>query len=139
MSAIGSINTDVGLRAGIGPSRVPERVDGAGSEGFAGVLRGLVGGASPRPGGEKDGARTAAEQFVALSLVHPVLKQMRESNQAWGPFAPSSGEKQFQALLDMRLSDSIVRSDRFPLVERVAQGLRKQSERLGGAADGWRE
>jgi Rod binding domain-containing protein len=49
-------------------------------------------------------ARRSAENFVAIGLVQPLLKQMRESNHAAPPFAPTDGEKQFQGLADAELA-----------------------------------
>ena len=68
-------------------------------------------------------ARAAAGQFVALTFVQPVLKQLRETSEAAPPFAPSEGEKQFRALLDAELAQRIVHKARFGLVDRVARDL----------------
>lgn len=68
-------------------------------------------------------ARQAAELLVSTTLVEPVLKQIRESNNAAPPFGPAPGEKQFGALLDHRLAHDIVRSANFPLVDRLARNL----------------
>jgi len=69
-------------------------------------------------------ARDAAERFVAMALVHPLLKEFRESNQAAPPFAPTEAEKQFGALLDAELANRVVRAAGFPLVDRLARELR---------------
>jgi hypothetical protein len=79
--------------------------------------------ASSRAGSAPEKAREAAEQLVAIGLVQPVLKELRESNRASPPFAPSQGERQFRALLDAELAQRIVRAARFPLVERLAREL----------------
>ena len=77
-----------------------------------------------RPGqSPQDRARDAAEQFVALTFVQPVLKELRESSQAAPPFAPGEGEKQFRALLDAELARRIVHKERYALVDRVARDL----------------
>ncbi|MEO0512094.1 MAG: hypothetical protein AAF108_04265 [Planctomycetota bacterium] len=68
-------------------------------------------------------ARRAAEKLVAQTLVMPVLRQIRESNEAAEPFAPSEGEKQFGALFDQRIADDLVRAAGFPLVDRLARDL----------------
>ncbi len=78
---------------------------------------------SPGAGSAQGKAREAAEQLVAIGLVQPVLKELRESNRASPPFAPSQGERQFRALLDAELAQRIVRAARFPLVERLAREL----------------
>lgn len=66
-------------------------------------------------------ARQAAEGLVATSFIKPILAQARESNNAPPPFGPTQAEKQFQSLLDNRLSDELVRAARFPLVERMVK------------------
>lgn len=68
-------------------------------------------------------ARAAAEQFVSIALVQPLLTQLRETNHAAPPFAPSSAEKQFQGLFDAQVAQRITRAKRFPLVEAVAAQL----------------
>lgn len=68
-------------------------------------------------------AKQAAEDFVAIAFVVPILKQFRETNNAAPPFAPSTGEKQFRALADAQTARQIVRSSNFPIVERIARDL----------------
>lgn len=68
-------------------------------------------------------ARDTAADFVAQTLVLPILTQLRETNDAAGPFKPSSGEKQFGSLLDQRLAKDITRASSFPLVDRLARDL----------------
>ncbi|MEM1422778.1 MAG: rod-binding protein [Planctomycetota bacterium] len=70
-------------------------------------------------------ARAAAEEFVAVALVQPILTQLRESNNAWGPFAPGAHEKQFGALLDAEYASRIARASGFGLVDRLANDLRR--------------
>lgn len=86
--------------------------------GFGGALARAEGAAS------EEQAREAAEQLVSLVLVEPILAAVRESSQAAPPFAPTSGEKQFRAMLDAELAQEITRAARFPLVERLARDLR---------------
>ena len=71
----------------------------------------------------EDLARRSAEQFVAMALVQPLLKQLRDSNHAAPPFAPSQGEKQFQSLMDAEVAQRMVRAAHFPLVERLARDM----------------
>ena len=59
---------------------------------------------------------------LAASM-QPLLKQLRESSQAAPPFAPTSAEKQLRALQDAELARQVVRGGRFPVVERLAQGM----------------
>ncbi|MBY0261562.1 MAG: hypothetical protein K2Q20_04425 [Phycisphaerales bacterium] len=81
-------------------------------------------------------ARDAARQFVAVTLVQPLLKQLRESNTAAAPFAPSSGEKQFQSVIDADLALKITGAAHFPLVDRLAGDLAKRAaERAQAAAE----
>lgn len=73
----------------------------------------------------KDPARTAAEDFVALTFVQPILKQLRESNQTAAPFAPGQAEKTFQGLADEEIARRIVRASQWGLVDRIASDLAK--------------
>ncbi len=70
-----------------------------------------------------DDARKAAEGLVSTTFIEPILKQVRESNDAPPPFGPGKGEKQFGAILDTKLADQIVHAANFPLVERIAAQL----------------
>lgn len=72
-------------------------------------------------------ARRSAEQFVAMTLVQPLLKQLRETSQAAPPFAPTQGEKQFQGVMDAELAQRIVGAANFPLVDRLAQDMLRRS------------
>lgn len=98
-----------------------------GQESFAAVMSR----SSTRPGqaakSKEQRTREAAEQFVAITFVQPILKQLRESNNAAGPFAPSAGEKQFRSLMDADVAQRVVMSSKWPLVERVTQDLLRAS------------
>lgn len=74
-------------------------------------------------------ARSAAEEFVAQALVFPILKLMRETNQAAAPFAPGDYEKSIGSLHDVETAARIVRASNFPLVDAVARNLLKRQER----------
>ncbi len=76
-----------------------------------------------QPQDPKDQARRAAEDFVAQSLVQPVLKQMRETSTAQAPFAPNQAEKAFRTMLDNALSQKIVRSGNWGLVQKVTEKI----------------
>ncbi len=78
-------------------------------------------------------ARGAAEEFVAMALIQPVLKQLRESNHASPPFGPTEGEKKFGAVLDSEVAKRIVRASRFPLVDRMATSLLQRSRGVRAA------
>ena len=71
-------------------------------------------------------ARDTAERLVAVVLIQPILKQMRESNRAAEPFKPTRGEQQFQSMLDAKFAQEISKSARFPLVDRLARDMRHQ-------------
>lgn len=96
---------------------------GAVQQDFSGVL----GRAIERGETGPEQARKAAEQFVAIALVQPLLSQLRAANQSAPPFAPTQGEKQFQSLLDSHLAQEITRSKNFPLVDRLAADLMKRA------------
>ena len=77
-------------------------------------------------------ARETAEEFVAVALVEPVLKQLRETNNAAGPFSPGPAERQFGPLLDGEIARRVTGASNFGLVERLARDLRTRSEGLAG-------
>jgi len=66
-------------------------------------------------------ARAAAEKMVATAFVQPVLKQLREANNAPAPWGPTDAEKQFGPLLDAQIAERIVQAARFPTVDRMAR------------------
>lgn len=70
---------------------------------------------------KRDEARVAAEGLVATSFIKPILSQIRESNNAAPPFAPTQAEKQFGSLLDNQLADEIARASQFPIVDRLVE------------------
>lgn len=114
---------------------------GSGTGALPGALRAAPGGADDdqrlfsaalaRAGaGGKGEAREAAEQLVAASLVSPVLKSLRESTGAAGPFAPGRGERMFRELQDAVLAQRLVKSAQWPLVDALAQ---RMLQRGGGS------
>lgn len=72
-------------------------------------------------------ARAAAEQFVAVSLVQPLLGQLRTSNAASGVFAPSQGERQFQTMFDAQIAQRIVTASKFGIVDKLTEQLIKRA------------
>lgn len=78
-------------------------------------------------------ARQAAEDFVSMAFVQPLLAQLRETNDAAEPFAPGPAERQFGEIMDQVLSRQIVRASNFPLVDRIEQDLASRAERLDAA------
>jgi Rod binding domain-containing protein len=75
------------------------------------------------PSSAKGSARRAAEDFVAMAFVEPLLAELREGNNAAPPFAPGPGEKQFGEIMDQVLSRQIVRASGFGLVDRLEADL----------------
>lgn len=75
----------------------------------------------------KEHARDAAEEFVAIAFVEPVLSQIRESNHAAEPFGPTDAEKSFGPLLDAEIARRIVAKERYGLVDAVARQLQAAS------------
>jgi Rod binding domain-containing protein len=75
------------------------------------------------PADPEQSARESAEQLVSISLVQPVLKQLRDSDGAAPPFAPTQAERQFRSLMDAELAQRLVRASNFPLVDRLARDL----------------
>ena len=66
---------------------------------------------------------------MAITLVEPTLKLLRESNSAAPPFAPGDAEKAFGPLLDAEIARRVVRASGFGLVDRVASDLLKRTQR----------
>jgi Rod binding domain-containing protein len=97
----------------------------ASSESFRSVL----GRTDPNSMSPEQRAREGAEQLVSVALVQPVFKQLREANEAAGPFAPGKSERTFRGMMDAQLSQHVVKSGHWGLVDRVAQMLlRKQGQ-----------
>ncbi len=76
--------------------------------------------------GATNDVRRAAEDLVAISFIVPMLSQIRQQSQAAPPFAATSAEKQFGALLDQRTASNIVRSSNLSIVNQVEQQLRRR-------------
>lgn len=72
-------------------------------------------------------ARRAAEDFVAMAFVEPLLAQLREGNNAAPPFAPGPAERQFGEIMDQVTSRQLVRASNFPLVDRLEADLARRS------------
>jgi Rod binding domain-containing protein len=75
------------------------------------------------PGSREAAARESAQDFVAVTLVQPLLKQLRETSHAAPPFAPSGAELQFRSMLDAQMAQRIVRASGFGIVDAVARNL----------------
>jgi len=79
-------------------------------------------------------ARSAAEEFVAVAFIEPILHALRESNHAAAPFGPTAGEKAFGPLLDAEIARGIVARERYGLVDAVARGLRTDTRAAPASA-----
>lgn len=85
-------------------------------------------------GSVKAKRRQAAEDMVAISLVQPILKSVRENNNAAAPFGPGPAEKQFGVFMDAAWARSLVKSGNFQLVNSVERWLGGRSDLVGQAA-----
>lgn len=99
---------------------------------FADALGKRIDAVGEAPSAEEK-ARKAAEDFVAATLVQPLLKQLRDTNQAAAPFAPGPAEKQFRGLADAQIAARIVRASSFPLVGRLASDLLRHAKAGDGS------
>lgn len=109
------------------PEPLPTTAAGAlaqGQRSFASVLSR----AGTAPQTPEQTAREAAEQLVAITFVQPLFKQLRSTSWAAGPFKPGPAEQQFRALLDADLSQRMVKSSSWGLVDRLARDMLKRSE-----------
>ena len=80
-------------------------------------------------------AKRSAENFVSMTFVQPLLKQLRSSNHSAPPFAPTQGEQQFQGLMDAELAQRIVKAAHFPLVERITRDVLERTRGAAGSTD----
>ncbi|MEC9373764.1 MAG: hypothetical protein VYC34_07970 [Planctomycetota bacterium] len=71
----------------------------------------------------QEAAREAAEEFVAVSLVQPILASLREQNNAAEPFAPGDAERRFAPLWDAEIARRISKAEQFDIVDVVARQL----------------
>ncbi len=62
-------------------------------------------------------ARKAAQAFVGVVFIEPILAALRETSQATGAFAPGDAERRFGPLLDQHLAERITSNPNFPLVD----------------------
>lgn len=81
-------------------------------------------------------ARAAAEQFVSIAFVQPLLQQLRAGSTAAAPFAPSQAEKQFQSLVDAQIAERITRASNFPLVDTITRQLLDRARSAATPASG---
>jgi len=96
-----------------------------GSVAFSASLSSALGGERSRAAGQDP--REGAEELVAMTLVQPILAQLRDSSMAAEPFKPTEAEQRFGALHDAEVARRIVSSSGFPLVEALARQMRERS------------
>ncbi len=72
-------------------------------------------------------AQRTAEQLIATTLIKPILAQVRASNNAPPPFGQTQAEKQFGSLLDNRIADDIAKASNFPIAQRIAGQMLRNS------------
>lgn len=119
-----------------GFARALERASGdAPQSGCSGGMSATLPGVSAsmdRPAGGADlspeQAQKTAREFVSMSLVQPILAQLRKTNAAWGPFKPGNHEQQFGPLIDAEVAMRITRASNFPIVDAVARNLMTHAE-----------
>ncbi|MCB9838830.1 MAG: hypothetical protein H6813_05785 [Phycisphaeraceae bacterium] len=125
MPTIETTNALTGLTPEIGqgslndPAIFAQGLNDARSERFDSALRRALGGDQRTT----ETPRQAAQEFIAIALVQPVLAQLRETNQAAAPFAPGDVEKRFGPLLDAEIAHRMVRSSGWGLVDAVESRL----------------
>lgn len=120
IGGLGQLGTPAGLMpgSGLGTRRHDARAD------FASIL-GIDQRVVARAGGG-DETRDAAEQFVAKAFIEPALAIARESNRLPPPLGPGNAEKQFASLIDAQRAMDLVRSTRWPIVDRLVSDLRRE-------------
>jgi hypothetical protein len=110
--------------------------DEAPAETFAQVISQLETSEPKSEGALAKKAREAAEEFVAISMVQPILAQLRQQPlvdpEDMGPLAPGRGEKMMQPLLDAQAAKGIVQAANWPMVERLSQQLLAKANALSG-------
>lgn len=82
-------------------------------------------------------ARRAAEDFVSVAFVQPILKALRDGNKAPPPFGPGPGEKQFRTFADAQMARNLVRASNWNIVQAVERQMLRTTDRVqpGSPAD----
>lgn len=115
----------IGLESGLGSSAFPA-ASSSRADFNAAFERARLDQAESSASGAADTqsqARKAAEEFVGLTLILPLLKQMRDSATAPPPWGPSQAEKQMQAMADVHTAQAIARASNLPIVDRLSRDL----------------
>lgn len=133
MDAASSISTLAGPAPSLREQNSPFAVRAARAERPSSVQRsldplGFAGALSEATERQTDAerAREGAEELIAIALIQPTLKSLRDSNNAAPPFAPGDTEKTFGAYYDAEVSRRIVQASSFPLVDAVADRLTRR-------------
>ena len=72
-------------------------------------------------------ALDTAQKLVSTTLIKPILAQARAARDAPAPWGQTQAEKQFGALLDNRIADDIAKASNFPIAQRIADQILKNS------------
>lgn len=79
-------------------------------------------------------AETGAKRMMADAFLVPLLKEVRESTQPQGIFAPGTGEKRFGMMFDQAIADRMLDSNNFPLADALVEKLRTSFQRVADLA-----
>lgn len=82
-------------------------------------------GSTPNP--REAHALDTAQKLVSTTLIKPILAQARAARDAPAPWGQTQAEKQFGALLDNRIADDIAKASNFPIAQRIADQILKNS------------
>ncbi len=72
-------------------------------------------------------ALDTAQKLVSTTLIKPILSQARAARDAPAPWGQTQAEKQFGALLDNRIADDIAKASGFPIAQRIADQILKNT------------
>lgn len=103
-------------------SRMLGPLQSGGGERLAEVFAGRL-----REAGGGDKAREAAEKLVASALVAPLLGELRDQPLDTKLFHGGFAEDAFRGQMDTLLADEIVKSSRFPIVDRIYRDITRQA------------
>ncbi len=130
ITAFDNLSDDFALRAQRLSAGAPSGSPDAAAD-FASVLSRARVSPQRQAASLEERAREAAQDFIAISLVQPILSHLREhplvDPEEMGPLAPGVGEKTLQPLWDAQAAREIVRASNWPMVDRLAQQLLKQA------------
>lgn len=72
-------------------------------------------------------ALDTAQKLVSTTLIKPILSQARAARDAPAPWGQTQAEKQFGGLLDNRIADDIAKASSFPIAQRIADQILKNT------------